>query len=254
MQRDTPSPAHPAYTPFHPQAWQLKRAQKARRISTAKFEKPEVEHLPAITESDEPQGSKALDTPTLLASPFADSPADVPAVAVPSGDAAAAAEAGNGATAARVLSGKAMSGGVGALASQGSLAIAPLASGLGSQRLMSVRLTAGAGGLVYNSAPIPTVLPSGGELGHARWCLGCREAQAATGSIARVRWAVALLDAGGPVPEQRLIAWPCCRLEAHGPAGAPRARAAPDRQRAAEEARQLGWSSIARCTDYTSAQ
>ncbi len=92
---------------------------------------------------------------------------------MPSGDAAGAAEAGNGAAAARVLSagGRAatadahlptvLSSGIAALGSHGSVAIAPVASGLGSQRLMSVRLTANSG-LVYNSTPIPTLLPPGG--------------------------------------------------------------------------------------------
>ncbi|PRW33070.1 Amino acid permease 2 [Chlorella sorokiniana] len=119
-------------------------------------------HLPAISESEESDSKKNLDASSqdaaaLRASPFADSPSVV----------AAATEAGNGPAAARVLSATgqlgtadaALSGGVGVLRSHGSVALAPAASGLGSQRLMSVRLTANSG-LVYNSAPIPTLLPS----------------------------------------------------------------------------------------------
>ncbi len=133
----------------------------------------EGEHLPAITETEaeESDSKKSMDNAALPVSPFADSPADK--AAVPSGDAAGAIEAGNGAAAARVLSAAgraatadahltpALSGGVAALGSHGSVALAPVASGLGSQRLMSVRLTANSG-LVYNSTPIPTLLPPGG--------------------------------------------------------------------------------------------
>ncbi|PRW32837.1 Amino acid permease 2 [Chlorella sorokiniana] len=144
-------------------AYQLRRQQRKAAAGGA-VHPGKVEgahHLPAITEADEAKqdgSKKTLDTPTTLPlSPFADTPAV----------AAAATEAGNGAEAVRVLSASGRAGTAGALppvlsgmlGSHGSVAVAPAASGLGSQRLMSVRLTANSG-LVYNSAPIPTVLPS----------------------------------------------------------------------------------------------
>ena len=147
-----------------PQARTLKRQQRKVVGGAVQLGKLSGEHhLPAITESEESDSKKNLDVPAqdaaaLRASPFADSPAII----------AAATEAGHGVAAARIsatdrlgTADAAASGGVGILGTHGSVAIAPAASGLGSQRLMSVRLTANSG-LIYNTAPIPTVLPAEG--------------------------------------------------------------------------------------------
>ena len=148
----TPSPAQ--------QAYQLRRQQRRAGGAPTHLKKLSGEHLPAITEEATQGSKKPLDTPTALpVSPFADTPAV----------AAAATEAGHGPEAAQVLSATGTAGTAGTLppglsgmlGTHGSLAIAPATSGLGSQRLMSVRLTANSG-LIYNTAPIPTVLPAEG--------------------------------------------------------------------------------------------
>ena len=214
----TPSPVQ--------QAYQLRRQQRKAGGAPTHLKKLSGEHLPAITEEATQGSQKTLDTPTALpVSPFADTPAVL----------AAATEAGHGPEAAQVLSATGKAGTAdalppvlsGMLGTHGSVAIAPAASGLGSQRLMSVRLTANSG-LIYNTAPIPTVLPAEGAW--LKRCCGSLHLLAILVWInvflsAALDW---LITAGVQCGSSHLCPV-CCRLEAHWPAGTPCWRPAPHR-------------------------
>lgn len=277
----------------HVVAWRIRRQRAAAAGAAAGAkgehvpEKPEGGHLPGIDEADKESMAASLPSPfdrsstrTLPSSPFADAASLAPGSSAPvpaGGRAAAAAEAGIGDGAAgKTLSGKALSGmpagfmsgtlphglgsGAAELGSVGSVAIAPVASGMGSERLMSVRLTATSGGLVYNSGPIPTLLPLEGGWAGAPLACGCfsflqkqvvlRQQPFCQEPLQSLHccspWCTLSLESP-PLRFFPCMLWrahchtarcpplPHGRLEAHGAAGASHRRSARHRQRPQEE-------------------